>query len=172
MPPTAILVLVLATVTCAILIPDLPTASYRVPGDFNIGVILPVHKYCLDDFCHQRVRDLGMLQRIEAVAFAVREINERQDILPGHTLGFIMYDDCYKDITALGQALHFIEHDSNTCLWSRVDGGCSQQELEMQNVVAVLGSEGSTPTTQLANLFSSLQIPQVRISTQTTCITM
>ncbi|XP_067671621.1 metabotropic glutamate receptor-like [Haliotis asinina] len=54
---------------------------------------------------------MGALQRVEAVAFAVGEVNGRKDILPNVTLGFTMMDDCSKDTTALVRALHLIQNN-------------------------------------------------------------
>ncbi len=53
-------------VSC-IRIADLPHISYEELGDVNLGVLVPVHHLSIDSFCATEVRDLGTLQRIEAI---------------------------------------------------------------------------------------------------------
>ena len=52
----------------SITIPDLPKTSNRIIGDVNLGVIIPVHHHSVTDFCSADVRDLGTLQRVEAIS--------------------------------------------------------------------------------------------------------
>ena len=140
-----------------------------------MGVLIPVHHYNLTGLCSRDIRGLGLLQRMEAIAFTVREINQRSDLLPNHTIGFVMFDNCYNDITALAHSLCFIEAkesklgemfldadptmDGPSLMRGMIPRG--NYSLPMYNVVGVLGSEGSISTTQMANLFSSLQLPQI-----------
>ena len=92
-----------------IYVPELSQKSYERQGDLNLGILLPVHLNLAPDagFCDESVRDIALLQRLEAVAYVIDEINRRDDLMPNHTLGFVMYDDCYTDVTALAQSLHF-----------------------------------------------------------------
>ena len=65
------IVLILSTVwldVVGIVIKNLPKTNYQEPGDLNIGVLIPVHEYAREGFCSRKVRDLGVLQRIEAIA--------------------------------------------------------------------------------------------------------
>ena len=144
----------------------LPDKHYKELGDLNIGVILPVHQYSNGEFCGHDVRGLSLLQRMEAIAFAIHEVNRRQDLLPEHKLGFIMFDDCYKGTIALAQTLHFIGgHKARDCkpTTAYTHEHCSHDNgsLSLYDTVGLIGSETSTTTTQIANLYSSLGMPQV-----------
>ena len=103
---------------------ELPDLAFKKLGKLNLGIILPVHYYSSQGFCGENVRDQGVLQRVEALAYAVDEINNRTDILPNHTLGFVLFDDCYKDITALAQSLHFIEKNDTVPLFFSIHEIC------------------------------------------------
>ncbi len=148
-------------VSGSIYVHDLSEQAYKKLGQLNLGIIVPVHYYSIKGFCGEHVRDLGVLQRVEALAYAVDEINNRSDILPNHTLGFVLFDDCYKDVTALAQSLHFIEKNDTGICYKEVPESCSKGTLETYEVVGLIGSESSTTTTQMANLFTSFKIPHV-----------
>lgn len=131
---------------------DLPNIFYTMQADVNIGVVIPVHRYNSQTFCSSAIREMGALQRVEAVAFAVREVNSREDILPNVTLGFTMMDDCSKDTTALVRALHLIQNNgaSNISI---------NTQLQPINVIGVIGSESSKNSVQIADLLSLFKIP-------------
>ena len=58
----------MGSVVHTISIEKLPRKKYQELGDLNLGVVLPVHKFKNSEFCSSEVRELGVLQRIEAVA--------------------------------------------------------------------------------------------------------
>ncbi len=62
---TNILLLIYCKLTTGI---GLPTKRYEELGDLNFGVLVPVHAYTDSGFCGRKVRDLGALQRVEAIA--------------------------------------------------------------------------------------------------------
>ncbi|XP_063158470.1 vomeronasal type-2 receptor 26-like [Candoia aspera] len=80
--------------------------KYYQPGDFIIGGIIPqiLRPYNPLDFCdhphHAMIDELIVLtknyQHTLALIFAVKEINENQQILPNFTLGFNIYDSYYE----------------------------------------------------------------------------
>ena len=89
-------------------IPGLPTVNFSQLGDLNVGLVLQLHKFS-KNFCGKDAKGLASLQKLEAFAFAVDEINNRSDILPNVTLGFVGIDDCGHPKTARARALHFIQ---------------------------------------------------------------
>ena len=94
---------------------------------------------------------------------AIREVNNRTDVLQNVTLGFVMFDDCYKDVTALAQALHFI-HDGDSGVYFHEDYDarlCPATTVEAYEVIGLIGSESSTTTIQIANLLTSFDIPMI-----------
>lgn len=84
-------------------VPELPWVNFTQPGDLTLGVIMSLHAYNATHLCSNKIRELGALQRLEAIVFAVEEINRRQDILPNITLGFTIVDDCNNQLTALAR---------------------------------------------------------------------
>lgn len=76
---------------------------YEESGDYIIGGLFPVHyENCI------LLREMETLHRLEAMAYAVRQINTRRDILPGITLGFRIYDTCSYEPVAVSRATLFI----------------------------------------------------------------
>ena len=59
---------IMGSVVHTISIDELPREKYQELGDLNLGVVVPVHEFAQEGFCSRRVRELGVLQRIEAVA--------------------------------------------------------------------------------------------------------
>ena len=146
-----------------IMVRDLPTKHYVQKGDLMLGGVFPVHRYSPIEFCDTKVRELGILQRVEAMVYAINEINARNDILPNVTLGFAIFDGCYKVVTSLAQALNFARIANFTC-----DRCCGVLALIPPNitrpqydVIGVIGSEGSTNSVQIARLMTLFQTPQL-----------
>lgn len=77
-------------------IKGLPETVYQLKGDINIGGVFPLHQAGHNGTFCGRLRELGVLQRAEAMAFYIKEVNKNKELLPGITLGFTILDDCYK----------------------------------------------------------------------------
>ena len=95
---------------------------------------------------------------------AIRGVNNRTDILADLKLGFVMFDNCDKDVTALAQSLNFIQDEATgTCCGDDITQGitCSNRTLVSFDVIGVLGSESSTTMIQSADLLTSFRIPMI-----------
>ncbi|CAL7940399.1 unnamed protein product [Xylocopa violacea] len=77
-----------------------------IPGDIVLGGLFPVHEKG-GASCGPSVYNRGV-QRLEAMLFAVDQINKERKILPGITLGVHILDTCGRDTYALNQSLHFV----------------------------------------------------------------
>lgn len=77
-------------------IPGLPRISYESLGDVNLGGLFPLHQPGPNGEYCGALRELGVLQRAEAMAFYINQINEDRLTLPNVTLGYVILDDCYK----------------------------------------------------------------------------
>lgn len=77
-------------------IPELPDTVYEYPGDINIGGIFPLHQPGQNGAYCGALRELGVLQRAESMAFFIDGINNDPTLLPNVKLGFTILDDCYK----------------------------------------------------------------------------
>lgn len=77
-----------------------------IPGDIVLGGLFPVHEKG-GSTCGPKVYNRGV-QRLEAMLFAVDQINQENNILPGISLGVHILDTCSRDTYALNQSLHFV----------------------------------------------------------------
>lgn len=163
--------------------------SYAVVGDVNIGALMSVTAYPLGFVCSKVIRtEMYILQYMEAIAFAVKMINEDRVLLANITLGFVILDYCRTPNNALAQALSFLpmevvetkstdcvastpvlNGDSTTALSSNLTS-CAETftgstafpgTVSQYNVVGVLGPQGSTSTVPVSILYSVAQIPMV-----------
>ena len=139
---------------------------YIIEGDLNIGAVFPIHRRGTHgEACGTGLRETGVVQYVEALVYAINEINADPNLLPGYTLGTVVLDDCDTAETALGQALHFIP------LYSTCDGAnCSrqhklrhhsQQQFTFYDVVGVIGSESSDASMMIANVLGLFDVPQI-----------
>lgn len=90
--------------------------------------------------------------------FAIDEINNSSDLLPGVKLGYRIYDSCSSVPMAMHSAFQLsngLDQVFNT------NDSCSQSGM----VMAVVGESGSTPSITMSRVIGSLNIPQVNILT-------
>ncbi|KAJ1109508.1 hypothetical protein NDU88_006868 [Pleurodeles waltl] len=79
-----------------------------IDGDLVIGGLFPVHeKGSTMEECG-KINEHRGIQRLEAMLFALDEINRDHRILPGIKLGAHILDTCSKDTYALEQSLDFV----------------------------------------------------------------
>lgn len=92
---------------------------------------------------------------VRAFEFAIEEINNSSDVLPGVTLGYHIYDSCasvpmaVKVAFQLANGLDLIFNDTDSCAKSAA-------------VTAVVAESGSTPSISISRLLGPFGIPQVR----------
>ena len=147
-----------------VFVPELSNKHRTIKGDFNLGILLPVHGFsAYKEFCADGVADITLLQRMEAVTFAVEEINLRKDLLPNHTFGFFLYDDCNKGLTALAQTLRFIQdrRDREDVCMPELPEFCTDHNIVTHDVVGLLASESSVTSARVASLLTFTRVPQV-----------
>lgn len=143
-----------ASVSCQIqTVFDIPTTKFSKPGHLNIGIIMPIHQYEEGKMCSDKIAMLGVLQRMEAMVFAIDEINRNASMLPNVDLGFYIVDDCENELTALGRSLHFIQ-GTGPCTGSAADN-----TFEPLEVAAVIGAESSSRTNLIAGLLNTYDVP-------------
>ncbi|GFS05343.1 metabotropic glutamate receptor-like [Elysia marginata] len=87
---------------------DVPLKSYVKEGDINVGAFLPITSYSPFKLCGDMLRFPLAQQYVEALMFAVDEINKDSNLLPNTTLGMVIVDDCAKQSTASAQAVRFL----------------------------------------------------------------
>lgn len=91
---------------------DQPVAV-SVPGDIILGGLFPVHTKGGDKTpCGSQIYHRGV-QRLEAMMFAIDNINKDSNLLPNVTLGVHILDTCSRDTYALNQSLQFVRASLN-----------------------------------------------------------
>ncbi|XP_030599487.1 extracellular calcium-sensing receptor-like [Archocentrus centrarchus] len=133
-------------------------------GDFIIGGIFSIHNYVQtvnNDYTTMPVpvRCRGSMESRElrftrAMIFAIEEINNSSELLPGIRLGYQIYDSCASVTVAVHVAFQLL-NSLNSVFYT--GNNCSQSGM----VMAVVGESGSTPSISISRVISSFNIPQV-----------
>ncbi|KAK2847785.1 hypothetical protein Q7C36_009467 [Tachysurus vachellii] len=96
---------------------------------------------------------LREFQNAQTMVFAIEEINNRTDILPGVKLGYKIYDSCGSVEMAIRASLSLVNgHGENTTLKS-----CSNPET----VQAIIAETSSTPSIAISATMGPLHIPVI-----------
>uniref|UniRef100_A0A3B4GAJ9 Extracellular calcium-sensing receptor-like n=1 Tax=Pundamilia nyererei TaxID=303518 RepID=A0A3B4GAJ9_9CICH len=113
--------------------------AFSKDGDFIIGGTFSLHSYT------------QTLQSTSSMVFAIEEINNSTDLLPGIELGYRIYDSCASVPVAVHVAFQFLNR-----LEAQFNTGknCSQSGV----VMAVVGDSGSTPSITMSQLVSAFNI--------------
>ena len=100
--------------------------------------------------------DSRELRFSRAMIFAIEQINNRTELLPGIKLGYQIYDSCASVPVAVHAAFQL-----TSGLDPVFDTGdnCSQSGM----VMAVVGESGSTPSISMSRIIGPFNIPQVNI---------
>uniref|UniRef100_A0A8C0B001 Metabotropic glutamate receptor 3 n=1 Tax=Buteo japonicus TaxID=224669 RepID=A0A8C0B001_9AVES len=137
--------------------------AISMDGDLVIGGLFPVHEKGVGSEDCGKINEHRGIQRLEAMLFALDEINKDGSILPGVKLGAHILDTCSKDTYALEQSLDFVRASL-----TRVDGSDTQlgvgQGSSRGNIphwATSSGSHLSSSSMQVANLLRLFQIPQI-----------
>ncbi|CAK9828387.1 Metabotropic glutamate receptor [Anthophora retusa] len=138
--------------------------SVLIPGDIVLGGLFPVHEKG-GASCGPNVYNRGV-QRLEAMLFAVDQINNDERILPGITLGVHILDTCGRDTYALNQSLHFVRASLSNLDISVLE--CADKSVPKVKKTAsagpifgVIGGSYSSVSLQVANLLRLFHIPQI-----------
>ena len=120
----------------------------EVQGDIILGGLFPLHQKSTENENACGVfSEVPGYQYMEAMLFAIDEINKNPNLLPNITLGAQIYDTCQSKTIAADAAKRFIkislEQDSHTQL------------------AGVIGSLSSGVSETVANFLRVFQIPQI-----------
>ncbi|XP_078524852.1 extracellular calcium-sensing receptor-like [Lissotriton helveticus] len=142
-----------------------PTGLFR-PGDILIGGIFPVHvdRVYLPDSSAKTFHTMPPhltcqrfsvqnFQWLQAMVFAIEQINGTPDILPNITLGFQIYDSCTMLQLVLQETLQILTGKEEFLLNYRC-----QQDLPLAGIVGDAGSSNSILMARVLGLFGYPQI--------------
>ncbi|XP_039505748.1 extracellular calcium-sensing receptor [Pimephales promelas] len=104
--------------------------------------------------------DPGELQYAMTMIFAIEEINNRTDLLPGFLLGYRVYGSCPSIPLSMGASLALI------------NGQMEAEEdcVNPSTVQAVIGETTSTSTIDIARIMSPFKIPVLSHSATCACL--
>uniref|UniRef100_A0A8C2HPL4 Metabotropic glutamate receptor 3 n=1 Tax=Cyprinus carpio TaxID=7962 RepID=A0A8C2HPL4_CYPCA len=143
---------------------DSPRKEIKIDGDLVLGGLFPIHEKGMGmDECGRINEDRG-IQRLEAMLFAIDQINQDVGLLTGVALGVHILDTCSRDTYALEQALEFVRASLTKVDDTEFicpDGSYALQEDSPLAIAGVIGGSFSSVSIQVANLLRLFQIPQI-----------
>ena len=126
---------------------DRPSSAFQ-SGDISLGGLFPIHVGTASGGCGG-LRSRDVVRFAHVMIFAIDEVNNNSDLLPGVSLGFNIFDYCSTDVIALERSALFL----NTCsAFSKTAGS---------PVVGVIGPYSSSVTLQVSNLLGLFKVPHV-----------
>uniref|UniRef100_A0A3B5R0E5 Glutamate metabotropic receptor 7 n=1 Tax=Xiphophorus maculatus TaxID=8083 RepID=A0A3B5R0E5_XIPMA len=136
--------------------------SIRTQGHLTLGGLFPVHSRGPDGTpCGDLKKENG-IQRLEAMMYALDQINQDEQLLPNITLGARVLDTCSRDTYALEQSLTFVQA---LITKDTSDVRCTNGEppvfVKPEKVVGVIGASASSVSIMVANILRLFQIPQI-----------
>ena len=126
--------------------------NYTRRGDINLGGLIPIHTFDRATQSCGKLRSLSALKRVEALVYAVDQVNNNATLLPNTSLGFEIYDTCSNTATALGESLNFVPNYAQAC-----GGGA----IDEKKVIGVVGAQRSSSSKQAAVLFGLHHLTQI-----------
>ncbi|KAG7472914.1 hypothetical protein MATL_G00114050 [Megalops atlanticus] len=136
--------------------------SIRVEGDLTLGGLFPVHARGPPGIPCGDIKKENGIHRLEAMMYALDQINSDDELLPNITLGARILDTCSRDTYALEQSLTFvqalIQKDTSDV---RCTNGEPPVFVKPEKVVGVIGASASSVSIMVANILRLFQIPQI-----------
>lgn len=132
--------------------------SIRTEGHLTLGGLFPVHARGTDGApCGDLKKENG-IQRLEAMMYALDQINQDEQLLPNITLGARVLDTCSRDTYALEQSLTFVQalitKDTSDV---RCTNGDPPVFVKPEKVVGVIGASASSVSIMVANILRLFQ---------------
>ncbi|XP_041743179.2 metabotropic glutamate receptor 7-like [Coregonus clupeaformis] len=136
--------------------------SIRMEGHLTLGGLFPVHARGIPgERCGDIKKENG-IHRLEAMMYALDQINSDDELLPNITLGARVLDTCSRDTYALEQSLTFVQALIQK---DTTDVRCMNGEppvfVKPEKVVGVIGASASSVSIMVANILRLFQIPQI-----------
>ncbi|XP_023336258.1 metabotropic glutamate receptor 6 isoform X2 [Eurytemora carolleeae] len=104
------------------------------------------------------------IQRLEAMLYALDEINASPHLLPNIRLGALILDTCSNPSYALEQAMEFVKAHMSSGNETNSSSKCPEEVddlLERIPVAGVIGASFSGVSIMVANILKLFQIPQI-----------
>ncbi len=133
--------------------------SVRIEGDLTLGGLFPVHARGVSGEPCGDIKKENGIHRLEAMLYALDQINSDYELLPNITLGARVLDTCSRDTYALEQSLTFvqalIQKDTSDV---RCTNGEPPVFVKPEKVVGVIGASASSVSIMVANILRLFQV--------------
>lgn len=133
--------------------------SIRIEGHLTLGGLFPVHTRGTDGVPCGDIKKENGIHRLEAMLYALDQINLDDQLLPNITLGARVLDTCSRDTYALEQSLTFvqalIQKDTSDV---RCTNGEPPLFVKPEKVVGVIGASASSVSIMVANILRLFQV--------------
>lgn len=130
-----------------------------IDGDLILGGLFRIRKINGSNECNKDVEAQVGIQRVEAMLYAIHEINKNQTLLPNVTLGAEIRDTCSLKTKALDESLKFILDSVTLNSRSQQSEKCLRNRTK--DLVGVVGPSRSTLSIEVAKLLRLFKVPQV-----------
>ncbi|XP_058873482.1 metabotropic glutamate receptor 6 isoform X2 [Acipenser ruthenus] len=138
------------------------THAIKIEGDITLGGLFPVHARGPAGLPCGEVKKEKGIHRLEAMLYALDQINSDPELLPNITLGVRILDTCSRDTYALEQSLSFVQALIQKDM---SDVRCSNGEHPLirkpERVAGVIGASASSVSIMVANVLRLFAIPQI-----------
>lgn len=133
--------------------------SIKIPGEITLGGLFPIHARGPHGLpCGELKKEKG-IHRMEAMLYALDQVNSDPELLPNITLGARILDTCSRDTYALEQSLTFvqalIQKDTSDI---RCSNGEPPVVRKPERVVAVIGASASSVSIMVANILRLFEV--------------
>uniref|UniRef100_A0A8P4KEI7 Olfactory receptor C family, j1 n=1 Tax=Dicentrarchus labrax TaxID=13489 RepID=A0A8P4KEI7_DICLA len=144
-------------------------SQFSKEGDINIGGIFSFHQNPVTVDPALQVNpetiqceglDPGELQYAYTMMFAIKEINNSSELLPGVTLGYRIFDSCPSIPLSIRASLNLMNR------YESGEDSCNK----LSNVHAVIGETTSTSTIGIARTMGPFHIPVISHSATCACL--
>jgi hypothetical protein len=138
-------------------------------ADVNVGLIVSIHQTAASDARCDDLRPGGVIQAL-AMQFAVDEINERDDLMPNVTLGFVQLDDCWDSLKALEASVYFVKDNcgggggyGGNVASHNVSSGDTNSFFQSYEVIGIIGPEDSETSITISPYLGTFRIPHMAV---------
>uniref|UniRef100_A0A8I6A130 Taste receptor type 1 member 2 n=1 Tax=Rattus norvegicus TaxID=10116 RepID=A0A8I6A130_RAT len=141
-------------------------SDFHLAGDYLLGGLFTLHanvksishlSYLQVPKCNEFTMKVLGYNLMQAMRFAVEEINNCSSLLPGVLLGYEMVDVCYLS-NNIHPGLYFLAQDDDLLPILK------DYSQYMPHVVAVIGPDNSESAITVSNILSHFLIPQITYS--------
>ncbi|XP_035240664.1 extracellular calcium-sensing receptor-like [Anguilla anguilla] len=148
-------------------------ASFSEPGDFVIGGVFPIHYYVITTENNYTSRpkaphctgslNFRELRFARTMVFAIKEINNSSELLPGVTLGYQIHDSC-GSVPVVAKVAFQLANGIEPVFFP--NQSCSKSATAH----AVVGDSISTSSIAISRILGPFGIPQVSHSATCACL--